>query len=124
MAESAPTPMSATRSSGEATSLLILKQPAWEAGTLVRLSGSHAGSMTPLFRDRHSAGSATPAHRCEFRRSTQHLGECLRWCLEPEGLSRAFVELLGDGVEVGLGQGLEVQSSGEVLAQQTEPPRV
>jgi hypothetical protein len=26
---------------------------------------------------------------------------------------------LGDGVEVGLGQGLEVQSSGEVLAQQT-----
>jgi hypothetical protein len=24
-------------------------------------------------------------HRCGFRRSTQHLGECLRWCLEPEG---------------------------------------
>jgi hypothetical protein len=34
-------------------------------------------------------------------------------------LSRAFVELLGDGVEVGLCQRLEVQSSGEVLAQQT-----
>jgi hypothetical protein len=23
--------------------------------------------------------------RCEFRRSTQRLGACLRWCLEPEG---------------------------------------
>ena len=38
--------------------------------------------------------------------------------LKLEGLSRAFVELLGDGVEVGLGQGAEVEASGQVLAQQ------
>jgi putative transposase len=46
--------------------------------------------------------------QCEFRRSTQHLCQCLRWCLEAEGLSRAFVELLGYGVEVGLGERAEV----------------
>ena len=33
-------------------------------------------------------------------------------------MSRAFVELLGDGVEVGLGEGAEAGPAGQVLAQQ------
>src|SRR5665811_1685365 len=46
------------------------------------------------------------------------LGERLRWCHPAEGLSRASVELGGDGVEVRLGQAREVGTLGQVLAEQ------
>jgi hypothetical protein len=47
------------------------------------------------------------------------LGEDLRWCHPPEGLSRPPVELTGDSIEVGLRVHTEVTSFGEVLSQQS-----
>lgn len=53
-----------------------------------------------------------------LRGSSQQLVECLGWCHPAEGLSRAFVELGGDGVECCLVEGCEVAALGEVLAQE------
>jgi len=54
--------------------------------------------------------SRVHSHACGFWRSTQHICQCLWWCLELQGLSWSFVDFLSDGVEVGLGQGLEVKA--------------
>ena len=80
---------------------------------------SHSGWYRPLARRRRLTGGA---ERLQWvagstdRRNT--LGEPLGWGLIEQGLSGPFVELTGDGAELGLALQGQVGSVGKILAQQ------
>ena len=60
-----------------------------------------------------------PDYPGEFNRSVQHQPQFIARGFEGQGLSRALIEPLSNGIEVGLGEAREIGSSGEVLSQQT-----
>ena len=75
------------------------------------MAAAHALCADPGERGRPQRGAGSGGQRNASANACDGV-------LKLEGLSRAFVELLGDGVEVGLGQGAEVEASGQVLTQQ------
>src|SRR5450759_4404579 len=80
-------------------------------------SGPARNRVSPIIAVIAERGNATNRGADSTGRCNS-LGERLRWCHPAEGLSRASVELGGDGVEVRLGQAREVGTLGQVLAEQ------